>query len=269
MTVLVGLMCKDGLVVASDSQESDEDYTKRLGVRKIYDTGSFGFVDAELLLGGSGSNGYIKKAVELITDAGYAPFFTRPREVANIVEQILGKMARRHGYGPEGKGLDVGFLLAAWCRNTPKPEEDKEGNSKSDDADAPRSYGLYSVTPPEEGEKVGLAEVVDDYIAMGSGGLFAQYLLDRLHAEGHSPQTLTVEEGIIEAIYVIHEVNKIDLYCGGEIHAAYIKPGQGQNVLVRKTTKENLDIKNRLESNDSPIKTKQREMLVSIARADP
>src|SRR2546422_1005592 len=39
MTVIVGLVCKDGLVIAADTQESDEeDGMKRLDVKKIYDS---------------------------------------------------------------------------------------------------------------------------------------------------------------------------------------------------------------------------------------
>ena len=42
MTVIVGLVCKDGLVIASDSQESDDNAgLKRLDVKKVYDTTNF------------------------------------------------------------------------------------------------------------------------------------------------------------------------------------------------------------------------------------
>ena len=198
MTVLIGLLCKDGIVVASDSQESDEIYMKRLGVRKIYDTETFGFTDVQLVMGGAGSNAYIRKAVELIREAGYAPFFMKPREVANVVEKALGDMAKRHGYGEDDKGLDVGLLLGVWCRNAPRPEDESDNVD-----DSPCPYALYSIDPPERGERVGVADAVDDYVAMGSGGLFAQYLLDRLHDDDHKTTALTVEEGIVEAIYVV------------------------------------------------------------------
>jgi hypothetical protein len=43
MTVIVGLLCRHGLAITSDSQESDEDLgVKRLNVRKVYDTSHFG-----------------------------------------------------------------------------------------------------------------------------------------------------------------------------------------------------------------------------------
>src|SRR5579864_7377589 len=87
MTVIVGLVCKDGLVIASDSQESDDDLgMKRLDVTKVYDTKYFGFTDAEIVVAGTGASAHIARAVELITENGFAPHFTTPRTVADIVE---------------------------------------------------------------------------------------------------------------------------------------------------------------------------------------
>src|ERR1700721_2893376 len=89
MTVIVGLKCKNGLVVASESQESSED-EKRLDVKKIYGTDTFGFTDAEIIVGGTGASAFIARAAELIADLGYAPNFTTPRTVANVVEDAMG-----------------------------------------------------------------------------------------------------------------------------------------------------------------------------------
>ncbi len=49
MTVIVGLVCKDGLVIAADTQESDEeDGMKRLDVKKIIAEGNDAAVFFEL-----------------------------------------------------------------------------------------------------------------------------------------------------------------------------------------------------------------------------
>src|SRR5438132_1009602 len=97
MTVIVGILCRDGIVVASDSQESDNEQMKRLGVRKIYDTSAFGFNDVEIIVAGTGSSAYIARAAELIKEKGFAPYFTVPRHVADIAENSMGQMKQRYG----------------------------------------------------------------------------------------------------------------------------------------------------------------------------
>jgi hypothetical protein len=62
MTVIVGLLCREGLVIASDSQESDDDNgMKRLDVKKVYDTDHFGFEDAEIVVAGTGASAHIAR----------------------------------------------------------------------------------------------------------------------------------------------------------------------------------------------------------------
>jgi 20S proteasome alpha/beta subunit len=200
MTVIVGLICQDGIVIASDSQESEDDLgMKRLDVIKVYDTKSFGFIDAEIVVAGTGASAHIARAVELITENGFAPHFTTPRTVADIIEDSMGQMKDRYG-----DDLELELMAAVYCKNCPQDE------------DRPISpIALYSVYPAGEDEKVGVAEPVTDYSAMGSGGLFARYLLNRLHDEDHPTKDLTMDAAIREAVYVIDEVTKVDLWCGG------------------------------------------------------
>jgi 20S proteasome alpha/beta subunit len=248
MTVIVGLVCKDGLVVASESQESSED-EKRLDVKKIYGTETFGFTDAEIIVGGTGSSAFIARAAELITELGYAPHFTTPRNVANIVEDAMGKMKDRYG-----DDLDVELLVGVYCKNCPPDEQE--------DQPIP-SISLYSVYPPEENEKVGVAEIVHDYAAMGSGGSFARYLLNRLHDEENSTTEMTTEEGVREAIYIIEEAKKVDVWCGGPIQCFCIKQSGAGYVLEKKKPSEIKRIVNALASADAEIKDKQREIFPS------
>lgn len=64
MTVIVGLLCQDGVVIASDSQESDDDLgMKRLDVTKVYETRHFGFTDAEIVVAGTGASAHIARSV--------------------------------------------------------------------------------------------------------------------------------------------------------------------------------------------------------------
>jgi hypothetical protein len=124
MTVIVGLLCKGGLVVASDSQESDDEVgMKRLDVTKVYDTEKFEFTDVEMILAGTGSSAHISRAVEIISDKGYAPHFTIPRHVADVVEDSLGEMRDRYG---EALGEDLELMVGVYCKNCPAGDEDEE-----------------------------------------------------------------------------------------------------------------------------------------------
>ena len=254
MTVIVGLLCQDGIVIASDSQETDEGAgMKRLDVTKVYDTKRFHFDDAEIIVGGTGSAAYIARAAELIQEKGYAPHFTTPRSVATIVEDAIGEMGERYGGGEDG--LDLELMIGVYCANCPKSD------------DPPMSpIGLYSVYPPGEDEKVGVAEPVTDYAAMGTGGLFARYLLNRLHDEDHPTSKLSMESAIREAVYVIEEVTKVDLYCGGPTQLFCIrKQADGKFKLERKRPAEIRKIAAGLASSDVEVKKKQREIILGAS----
>jgi 20S proteasome alpha/beta subunit len=259
MTVIVGLLCEDGIVVASDSQESDEGMgMKRLDVTKIYDTGRFGFDDAEIVLGGTGSAALIARAAELIEEKGFAPHFTTPRSVATIVEDAIGEMGERYGGGEDG--LDLELLVGVFCKNCPKAEDEKSRISP---------VGLYSVYPPEEDQKVGVAEAVTDYTAMGTGGLFARYLLNRLHDEEHPTTKLSMEVAIREAVYVIEEVKKVDLWCGGPTQLLCITRSGDEYVLEKKKPAEIKQIADDLAADDATVKNRQREILLKTNATSP
>jgi 20S proteasome alpha/beta subunit len=239
MTVLVGIVCKDGIVIAADSQESDaEAGMKRLDVKKIYDTSSFGFIDITLILAGTGTSAYIARSVEVIREHGYQPIFVTPRNVADAVENSVREMYDRYG-----QNLDLTLLLAVHCKNTPTDEPPPLG---------PIPLGLYNVYVP------GVAEIVNDYTALGSGGPFARYLLSRFHeGEDNSTATMSVEESVREAVYVIEEVKKVQLHCGGETHVAYIlKDGQVEH----KETRQIKEIVRELDTADLAIKKQQRKI---------
>jgi len=248
MTVIVGLLCRDGIVVASDSQESDDELgMKRLDVVKVYDTERFHFEDVEIVVAGTGSSAYIARAAELIEEKGFAPHFTTPRTVAHVVEDSLGEMKQRYG-----SGLDLEMLVGVFCRNCPQT-----------DSPPLAPIGLFSVGSPAEGENVGVAEPVADYSALGSGGLFARYLLNRLHDESNRTTNLDMNAAIREAVYVIEEVKKVDLWCGGPTQVHYIQKSRRGYRLRRKKPNEVREIVQELARADAGAKERQRQMLVN------
>lgn len=255
MTVIVGLLCQDGLVIASDSQESDEGAgMKRLDVTKVYGTKQFGFDDVEIIVAGTGGVGFISRAAELIEEKGYAPHFTTPRSVATVVEDVMGDMAKRYGGGEEG--LELGMMVGVFCRNCPKTDEPPL-----------KPIGLYVINAPSEDEKVGIAEPVTDYAATGSGGLFATYLFNRLHDETHPTMALTVDTAIREAVYVIEEVKKVDLWCGGPTQMLCIRKKGDGYILEQIKPREIKRIAADLADKDSEVKAQQRQILLGSPRS--
>jgi len=255
VTVIVGLVCKDGLVIASDSQESDNNAgLKRLDVKKVYDTTNFVLSggDIELVVAGTGSSAYISRVAELVDENVFAPRFSMPRQVADVVEDALGKMKDRYG-----ADLDLEVLVGVYCKDSPKHgDEEKE---------LPSPIGLYSISAPEKRERVGVAEAIQDYSAMGSGGLFAHYLLNRLHDDENPLSELTMEAAVNEAIWVVSEVVKVDLWCGGDIQVACIRKAGDGYTLERKRSADIRKCAIDLADTDTKIKRSHRRMFLGGA----
>ncbi len=101
--------------------------------------------------------------------------------------------------------------------------------------------------------------MVNHYSGLGTGVPFARYMLNRLHnGESNSTQDMTLEEAVKEAVYVIEEVKKVQLHCGGETHVVCIR--QNGRVQHRKQN-EIKGIIRELESADLEINKRQRKMM--------
>jgi 20S proteasome alpha/beta subunit len=242
MSIIVGIVCKEGIIIASDSQESNNEM-KRSGIRKIYDTDVFGFTDVEIVIAGVGDFAYISRAVELIKENGFTPHFKKPRDIADIAEQAIGEMRDRYG-----RDLNLALLLGVWCKYI--PGTDKRSS---------HPFGLYNIFPPEEEELIGIAESVTGYSALGTGGSFARYLFDRFHNGNNPTINLTMDAAVREAVYVIEEVKKVDLYCSGETYVACIRQGKG---VEHRSQKDIRQIVADLEKKDLTIKRHQRERMI-------
>jgi 20S proteasome alpha/beta subunit len=92
---------------------------------------------------------------------------------------------------------------------------------------------------------------------MGSGGLFARYLLNRLHDEDHPTSALTMDEAIREAVYVIEEVKKVDLWCGGPTQLICLTHA---GKLERKKPAEVVKIAGELAKLDREVRDSQRKL---------
>jgi 20S proteasome alpha/beta subunit len=200
VTILVGIICKDGVVVASDSQAGSFKGVdvKRLDYTKIYD---FSFGETKVAMTGAGEVPFIARAIELFEERAAEKHFHKAREIADLTEDVMNEINKRYvvqrmkdlGYQkspgtpraqlPAGDTLGFSLMLGVCCNNKPI---------------------LYTVYPD------GVAERGERYASLGSGSAFADYLLARLCTDD-----LSVDEAVRVAVYVIEEVKKVDLYCGG------------------------------------------------------
>src|SRR5260370_36313 len=92
MTIIVGVIFKDGIVVASDSQGTaflGVD-VKRLDIQKVYsfESTSQGTVD-RLIVAGSGSDAYITRGAEIVGTTFRGGRFSSCRDVVDIVEDAV------------------------------------------------------------------------------------------------------------------------------------------------------------------------------------
>lgn len=211
MTIIVGVICKDGLVIGCDSQASSVKGVpvKRTEYTKIYEIPVGG--DGHALLSGAGTGAFVTRASELLGDKCKNSVCRNPREFADICEDVVTEIFKRYVID-KSKALGISkaktpqvvsgsiqwqeepteppgviLMTGIQCRVNKNPE-----------------WCLYTVHPD------GVAEKSDKYDAIGSGSAIAEYLLARLWSE-----KLAVEQATKVVVYVIEEVKKIDPFCGG------------------------------------------------------
>ncbi|MHB8280115.1 MAG: hypothetical protein ACYDIA_21065, partial [Candidatus Humimicrobiaceae bacterium] len=105
------------------------------------------------------------------------------------------------------------------------------------------SHGLFSINLN------GIAEPIETYCVIGSGFLFAEYVLSRLYKK-----EINIFEAINIAIYVIEEVKKNDPNCGGDTKISVISntlglmPKKLGEDLIKQKIPELKDIDKRITS---------------------
>lgn len=248
MTIAIGIKCSNGIVIGSDSQLTYEGLPlKKLGYEKIFEQNFGG--NNSYNLAGAGIPAYIYQAhIEL-----YNRCLNNPK-IGNILNfkqecessinavcsryiikrsQDLGLLSNQKNYGvvnlerwqEQIDNLRFELIVGAVFNKGKKAEN-----------------RLFSVNLN------GIAEFIDTYCVIGSGFLFAEYVLSRLYKK---------EIGLFEAIniiiYVIEEVKKHDPGCGGETKISAIENELGimpkaiTNKIIPKQKKIIMDIDNKIK----------------------
>ena len=202
VTVVVGLICNNAVVLASDSQTADVETGRTIrNVAKIF---KVEFADGNTgLLAQSGHDDTANNVVEIILEkAKETPLLVHPRSFAELVEDAVGSLKRR--LRKQFVGTDLEFQKHCLDYNF-------ELMTAHYFKDQPQVFTVSFV--------LGLANRArseQPYAIIGCGAELAKFFLDRLDIPD-----MQLGEAIASAIYTVEEVKKSDLRCSGPTKAAY------------------------------------------------
>ena len=204
VTIIVGIICKNGIVVASDSQSSAYN-VKRTDSSKITQSTIGGRV---VLVAQAGDCTLSSRAVEILDNLLAASPFDDYRKPADLAQQAIGLLRKEFAQTNNWDAVDVArymddnpfsLMLAYYQQTASGPPE-------------PYIFVLNSVP--------GFATRYRNYVAIGCGGTVGEFILGRSGAcnmESH--------EALIAAIYTVEEVKKVEAFCGGPTNATVLHVG--------------------------------------------
>lgn len=224
MTIAIGIKCSDGIVIGSDSQLTYEGLPlKKLGYEKIFEQDFGGEPKSFYNLAGAGIPAYIHQThVELYNRCLINPNIVNLLNFKQECEYSINAVCNRYVVK---RSRDLGLLSIQDNFGVVNLKDWQEqidwlrfelivglvlniGNNAKN--------CLFSVSLN------GVAEFIETYCVIGSGFLFAEYVLSRLYKK-----EINIFEAINIIIYVIEEVKKMDPNCGGETKISAISNNLG------------------------------------------
>jgi len=208
MTIIIGIVCEDGIIIASDSQAMT---SRGVDVKRLDYTKIHGFnlnSDLKVLITGAGETPFITRAIELLQARWREKRVQTTRELADLAEETMNAIQKRYVVD-RMKELGITGSKSLEAQRLTKP-------SRLQEIGRPPSFALLLGAVSKDENAIymvhpdGVAEKAERYISLGSGSAYAEYLLARLCCEG-----LKLEEALKLGIYIIEEVKKIDPNCGG------------------------------------------------------
>lgn len=249
MTIIIGIRCADGVVVATDSQAefSRGVDVKRLNMNKITT------LEDRYIFAGAGVHAHIRTLIENVT------FFIQNQEsqqrsqlnrdeAEKVAEQALWALVKHYH-------IDRSAVLGVADIEFFTPIVIFSGGNIVDKSVDYYIYFLYG--------QDGTVEPIDDYGASGSGAAYAELLLKRLYSED-----MTVEEGIKVGIYVTEEVKAIDPHCGGDIQIAVQKTTNPNNLQVSLNILDKSEIDSILREVKPKLDLIRTELVVKVLRGE-
>jgi 20S proteasome alpha/beta subunit len=245
MTVIIGLLCEEGLVIACDSQVEFERgvAVKRLNANKIY---SFEVGNGIFAIAGAGKVADIERAIAYI-NASFEEFFSERGKLTKegISETLEQCILSLHGIYNIQKSRFLGFEVDQESAPTFNPLMLIGGVIKSEK----NEDFLWNIYP------IGLIEPIGDYSTLGSGAAYAELLLKDLYS-----YNLSLEQASKIAIYNVKEVKSIDPSVGGDINVAIINKEKNSIEILERYRVEEID--RELEGNIMRYKDFLRKILL-------
>jgi 20S proteasome alpha/beta subunit len=205
LTIILGLKCKDGVIIASDSQQEFGRgvAVKRLNAAKIYRIGE------RFAMAGAGTTAHIEKAIDSIRIAleeekkqkgqidlcedecvsAIEKAITATYKVYNVQRSVFLEDSRERNFFQA-------ILICGCLENV---------NGKNDTC-------LFII------HSEGIVEKIEDYATAGSGAAYAELLLKNYYSKD-----MSLKEAIPIAIHTIDEVKEIDPNCGGLTRMTLVK----------------------------------------------
>jgi 20S proteasome alpha/beta subunit len=203
MTTIIGIKCKDGIVLASDSQATSP-IMKNMQVSKIFQ------INHNIGIGTSGSEPSIKVLVESLQQSITLEDLESEQKLKEKTESILLELHRYYNVersrklGFDQKNIQLSFIVDALV-----------GAKLSND-----EFCLLHIM------QNGWIDKVNTYRAIGSGFPLANLVFTQQNRipmmEGKSISDLEINYNIWIASYVINEVKAVEPYTGGNTRIVVI-----------------------------------------------
>jgi 20S proteasome alpha/beta subunit len=216
MTIIVGLKCSDGVVVASDSQQ---EFGRGVAVKRL-NTGKIYFINKRFAIAGAGMSAHIEKAVDAIHTGilegkkHKAGTDLSEDECVSVMERSITSVYKEYNMSRAkflGEPKERGFFKPILIVGCIEAANAGAGN--------PCLFIVHSE---------GIVEKISDYATAGSGAAYAELLLKNYY----SPE-MKVGDAVALADYTIEEVKSIDPSCGGDTRIALVCPGEDIKELGR------------------------------------
>jgi len=190
MSVIVGIECRNGVVVAADTQIAEnvrevEAWLKQTSRRKLREVLSLEQI--KVVLGACGPAPLAEKLLSLCEDA--IRRVERHPSFDDVVEACESSMARvQERWNQVAHRDSLSLLAGVHVHSSANPE-------------------THLVTVDSQG----IASHADGYASIGNGKVYAQYILGRLWAED-----VDTDVAALISVYCIHEVQRINPAVDGE-----------------------------------------------------
>src|SRR5438034_2241297 len=195
MTIAIGLLCSDGVFLASDTEETWANLTKR-NIRKIH---AFAFgQELTCAIAAATSNVDLMRMFAADVDDKLSAGMDAggPVNIAEIAEQGAKKL------------FDTNILPFATFPIDQRPQyESLIGYFNRN------SFGLYKVGLPQTLVEICERQTGSLHAAIGIGSMIADSTLDRFHTE-----KMTVGATADLAVYILSHVKEVVQDCGGYTH---------------------------------------------------